>query len=773
MRFLYTYFTFCLLLAVPVSLIAQDEEEKDILPNSLLKQEALMLRDTASNEFLFLEEEEEYSSFTTDITPGYFQNERAFKVLMEFDENIEGATADGAAHLQQMETYLEGYINRFQIDNFQTDIQLIWMLGRVKQLNQKYDEAVFYYELAKTHGRGRDIKKLRIDSVISGPQSEWLPINQYYELLKVRAKIDTLYTPVDVLTNMGDFINSNSPDYAPFMHPTDSILIFTSRRDTSGMDPSDIIDPFSRHNEDLYYASIDIFTGEWGMAERLADQINTEYNEGSACLSPDGKTLYFTRCHPFKGEGDCDIYSAEYDPTDGTWSHVKNLGRNINSKAWDSQPNISADGEYLFFVSNRNGGFGGTDIYVAFWDSTSKSFGPAQNLGPLINTPNHEVTPFFHRINSTLYFSSTGHLFNYGGYDIFKARQVGRSWEQPKNVGPLVNTLNNEYYFSIDGAGETIFYSKSEDDVSVDHVKQNFDLYSFPMPMEARPDAIVKLEGELIDSVTGNKLVGIAMIVPLDDTIEVAPKKIKDGYFEFELIGNKRYRLYIMGPDFLTISNDFRVEGDTTFSVLTESFEQNKPIVFEALKFGKRSDKLKTIHKPKLDYIVEFLQRYPQFKLEIEGHTDSDGDAIMNKNLSQRRAEAIRGYLLKKGGFEEEKIAAIGYGEARPIVPNNNDSLKAINRRVEFKLVLDASFTEDYVNPTEAELKFNDDLEAEYDPEFEDEFDWSDEERSAWEEELELEDEDDLAKELEREILKSKFKDVKKKKKPSGGTTPR
>ena len=100
------------------------------------------------------------------------------------------------------------------------------------------------------------------------------------------------------------------------------------------------------------------------------------------------------------------------------------------------------------------------------------------------------------------------------------------------------------------------------------------------------------------------------MIVPLDDTIEVAPKKInKDGYFEFELIGNKRYRLYIMGPDFLTVANDFQLNQDTTFSVLTKSFEENKPIVFEALKFSSRSAKLKTTHKPKLDYIVEFLQR--------------------------------------------------------------------------------------------------------------------------------------------------------------------
>jgi len=727
-------------------------ERRQMLRTIIERQEALKMVDPETYKDLFMIPEGQYSALTNDIEVGYYQDKALLREISSLESD---PRAGSTAILKKLDELLEAYVINFKIDNFHKDLELIWKAGRVKQLLGKMDEAVYFYQLAEVHDHGEDVPRMALDSLLAPVATEWLPIDEYYRLLDIRKEIDTLIPPTPVLTSMGHMINSASPDYAPFMHPTDSILIFTSRRDTSGMTPEDVVDPFARHNEDLYYSYKNIYDGGWEAASRLSDSINSEFNEGSACLSPDGKILYFTRCHPLQGIGDCDIYAADYNPVDGTWSHVRNLGRAVNSKAWDSQPNISEDGRSLFFDSPRNGRFGGTDIYVSRMREDS-TWAPARNIGPLINTAQHEVTPYFHRINSTLYFSSTGHLPNFGGYDIFKARKMGRSWRQPKNVGPLVNTQKNEYYFSIDGPGKTIFYSKSQDEIDIDHVKQNFDLYSFPMPMEARPDADVKLSGLLIDSSTGNKLVGVAMIIPLDDTLEVAPKPISEnGYFEFDLINNKRYRIYIIGDNFLTISNDFELTGDTTFSVLTESFSNNKPIVFESLNFSSRSARLKSSDKPKLDYMVRFLKRYPQFKLTVEGHTDADGDEKMNKKLSQKRADAIRSYLIRKGDFQPNRIRALGYGEEKPIVPNNSDSLKAINRRVEFKLDWDESYVGEYLNPTEDELNFDNLEDVEYDPEAVDEFEFSEEERKAWERELELESVRDLKQELEREIVES------------------
>ena len=385
-------------------------------------------------------------------------------------------------------------------------------------------------------------------------------------------------------------------------------------------------------------------------------------------------------------------------------------------------------------------------------------WGLAQNLGPIINTPRSEVTPFFHKINGTLYFGSTGHLMSFGGYDIYKSRNIGVNWEPPKNVGPLVNTAGNEYYFSIDGAGKTIFYSNAQDPEQ-DHVDQNFDIWSFPMPMEARPDAIAKLRGVLVDSVSGYTLQGTVMIVDLDNGLEVAPKKINEfGYFEFDLVNNNRYRLYVLGDNFLTIKNDFVLNNDTTFEVLTQSISQEKPIVFESLEFGSNSARLKSDIRPKLDYIVRFLQTYPMFDLVVEGHTDSDGRDESNLRLSRERADAIRDYIMGTGGFEEGRVTSIGYGETRPLVPNDTDEHKQQNRRVEFKMVFNESYQNDgetYL-PMEEELFFDtaDDLLDEWEGINNGFEDWPEEEREAWEEELQISDELDLDAELEADILR-------------------
>lgn len=736
---------------------ALDPETAQMLQNIIQKQHALEMVDVETLRDLFFIPEGQYSALTTDIQPGLYEDKSKLKKIKE----LEATESGDPKVLEELDFLLENYVVNFKIDNFHKDVDLIWKAGRVKELRNKIDEAIFFYQLAEIHDHGEDAPRLALDSLLAPLTTEWLPIDEYYRLLKIRQEIDTMIAPSPVLQSMGDLINSKSPEYAPYMHPTDSVLIFTSRRDASGMTPKDVIDPFAKHNEDLYYSYKNIYDGGWEPAERLSDSINSEYNEGSACLSPDGRTLFFTRCHPMQGMGDCDIFVADYDPTTGIWSNVRPMGYRINSEAWDSQPNMSADGKSLYFVSNRNGGFGGSDIYVCTLEKDS-TWSMAKNLGPLINTAQNEVTPYFHQINSTLYFSSMGHLPGFGSFDIFKASKRGRSWRKPVNVGPLVNESSNEYYFSLDGPGRTIFYSKSQDGQDVDHAKQNFDLFSFPMPMEARPDADVKLSGLLIDSITGNKLVGVAMIIPLDDTLEVAPKTIgQNGYFEFDLINHKRYRIYIIGDNFLTISHDFEMKGDTTFAMITESFNQQKPIVFESLNFKASSAKLRSSDKPALDYMVRFLKRYPQFKLTIEGHTDSDGDSTMNKKLSQKRADAIRSYLIKKGDFPDERVIAKGLGESMPIVPNGNDSLKAINRRVEFKLLWDETFVGEFMNPTEGELNFDNLDDVEYDPDDVDEFEFSEEEKEAWEKELELETVKELKVELEKEIIKTIEKSLK------------
>ncbi|MCB0839402.1 MAG: OmpA family protein [Bacteroidetes bacterium] len=738
-------FTLALVLVVSLGRLSgqtTDPDEKGYQDANVLRQKSVLLR---TGDDVMLSAYDQSPQFpNVNILP-YFYDKKIIASIKKLESK---------GDVEELDKILLPYVEQFGVTNFQQDLPLIWLAGRVKHILGDTARAVYFYELAQIHNRGLAIPKLTYDSLVSETNTEWLPIDKYYELLEVRKRIDPMIKSKKVLQNMGPRINSDDPDYAPSMHPSDSVLIFTSRRDTSGMKSSEFIDPFHSVNEDLYFAEIDFMTGQWKESRRLSDTINSQFNEGSACLAADGKTLFFTRCRTGRGFGDCDIYSAIYDPTTDSWINVQNLGKNINSDSWDSQPNLSLDGQTLFFSSNRKGGFGGTDLYYSTLNEKGK-WSEAKNIGPLINTPQNEVTPFFHKINQTLYFSSTGHLKNFGGYDIFKSRWIGDRWESPDNVGPLVNTMGNEYYFSIDGKGETIFYANSKDPEK-DHVKQNFDLYSFPMPMEARPDAIAALRGFLVDSVSGYTLQGTVMIIDLEDSIEVAPKKINEyGYFEFDLINNKRYRIYVLGDNFLTVKKDILVTGDTTFQVLTQSFEENKPIVFEALNFGSNSTKLKATVKPHLDYVVRFLKNYPMFKLEVEGHTDSDGRAESNLSLSQKRAESIATYIIEQGEFNPDRVTSRGYGETRPIVPNDTEENKEKNRRVEFKLTLDKSYEGDLWLPTSDELFIDEELDLiddEFDPN--EEFEWSEEERKSWEEELDVDPDLDLEAELEDDILR-------------------
>lgn len=748
--------------------VAQDET--DILAREyLIKQKSLLIQtDDMSPEEMRVQKA--MVELTNGGQPGLYENKRVHERIMQLIDTV-WETDDNAAMLAELDELLEGYLPRFQAENFTRDYNFIWMLGRVKEQLGDTALAVLYFQLAELHNHSEE-REAYLDNLLSATRSEWVTIEEYYKLLKIRKRVDTMLRDPKIKEKMSDAVNSSDADYAPHMHRSDSVLIFTSRRDTSGLDRSTIVDPFGTRNEDLYVSEFDIFLRDWQPAHSspFRDSVNTQYSEGSACLSDDAKTLFFTRCHPTEGIGNCDIYMASYDPATQTFVKVRNLGPNVNSPSWDSQPHLSQNGKALFFVSARNGGFGGTDIYVSYFDSTTMEWGPASNLGPLINTARSEITPFYLADKATLYFSSTGHLFNYGGHDIFKSHWLGDRWEIPKNVGPLVNDVAHQEYFSISGDGRYIYYASSPEGVR-NRVDQDYDLFSFPMPMEALGEADAWLKGVLRDSVTGYPLVGRVIVIDLEEGIEVTPKVLNDsGYFEFQLIDNRRYRLYVVGDNYLTVKRNFRMEGDTTFNIFTKSFEEGKPFVFERMEFRTNSSKLSGRNKPNLDHLARFLNNYPQFKLIIEGHTDAVGDADRNMELSIERAERIQDYIMRKGGFDPARISSTGYGETRPLVPNDTEENRAQNRRVEFKLVVDETYEGEIFWPTDEEFFFEDDPIIESDPDFDGEFDWEDIRDEGWDTEPLIEDDFespigeilDPSKELDAMILEALKEEAKR-----------
>lgn len=607
------------------------------------------------------------------LFPFYFPNVNQINFYEDETALNKIYKAQESKNWERFKDLLEDYVKKFATENFYKDTRFIWQLAKMEELYGDFEKAKDLYRLALKHHQSKiDLRQMEIfmDSVKLENTDDYVPIDYYYELVDFRKSIDTLVPPRGILLSMGKQINSNMADYAPALTLDNKTMIFTSKRSLSGSLLS------NNSNEDLYIAIQE--DGTWQDAVQLRD-INSRYNEGSATLNAEGNQIIFARCGSPDGFGNCDLYETHLQE-DSTWSQAVNLGANLNSKAWDSHPSLSVTGDSLFFASDRIGGFGLSDIYFSVKDKDG-NWTRARNLGPVVNTRGNEVSPFIHPRYKILYFSSNGHLLNFGGFDIYKANAKSFLWDEPQNIGPLINTEGDEYYFTIDSESEDLFYAGSSSMRS-----NNLDLFSFPLPMEAQPGANTKVSGVVTDTVKGKPFRGIVSIVDIENGIEIAPKFTReDGSFEFNLINNANYVMVVQSDELFRIEEMFFLSGDTVMNRNVDPLTSK--IRFKSIEFEENSAKLRPDMYIDLDKVVDFLLDYPEFKLKISGHTDSSGDEIRNKSLSQERADAIREYIILLHPIEKERVVAEGYGNSEPVVEKEEtDDDRRLNRRVEFEI---------------------------------------------------------------------------------------
>ncbi len=594
----------------------------------------------------------------------YYYNEKQLQNILK---------KENARDLEGLYDLLGTYIANFGIQNFYKDTHLLWQYAKLTELYGEMDDAIMLYKLVlKHHREDINLEELEIyyDSISKRELGKYVPIEYYYELIDYRRDVDTLRPPRGWKTNMGHMINSEYSDYGPSLAMDDKMLIFTSKRNiiSSGID--------TRQNEDIFFTTSEF--DQWGYAEPL-QALNTIYNEGSVCLSKDGKTMYFSRCDAPDSYGNCDLYTSILQ-ADSTWSRPVNLGVNVNSRAWDSHPALSHNDDTLYFASDRIGGFGMSDIYYTFKDKKGQ-WVPAKNLGPVINSRSSEVSPFIHPAHHVLYFSSNGYVLNFGEFDIYKSSRKEGYWHEADNIGPLVNGSGSEFYFTIDAKSRNLYYARS-----IENDLNNLDLYSFPLPMEAQPLATTSLYGSLLDADTGDPFErGIVSIIDIENGIEVAPQYLSsEGRFDFKLINNKQYLIIVQGDEFFRVEELFFLDGDTELNMVTESISSR--LKFTSIEFDNASAELKASMYADLDKLSNFLLDNPEFKLKISGHTDSDGGFDFNMDLSKDRATSIADYIIYFGRISSARIETYGYGSTQPIVKEETEEDKALNRRVEFEL---------------------------------------------------------------------------------------
>lgn len=534
------------------------------------------------------------------------------------------------------------------------DARIYYVLGESELLTGDYAEAKVNFLKFQQQYTGDD------QDLISKTKKYITDCNFAVDAIKKPTKFEPI--------NMGFYVNSENRDYFPALTADGQTIIFS--RVVEG-------------NEDFFVSNKK--DNEWQKATGLSKVINTvNYNEGAQSISPDGKYLFFTGCNRPDGLGRCDIYVSHKNGND--WGKPKNLGNIINSEHWESQPSISPDGGTLYFVSNRPGGIGGYDIWKSMLTEDGVWTDPV-NLGPQINTPFDENTPFIHADGKTLYFSSNGWP-GFGDKDIFYSRlKDDGNFSTPVNMGYPLNTFNEETGLIVTADGSEGLFSSNLGGGFGD-----FDIYRFKMPDFAKPQPITYVKGIVRDKESKELLEATVLIIDLKNNRAVFndyTSAITGDFLAVMPLGTD-YSFNVDAEGYLFNSQRFELKESTgakpyEVEILLEKIKIGSKVTMQNIFFDTNKFDLLPPSVIELNFLIELLNTNSGVEIEIEGHTDNVGDEKLNQKLSENRAKAVLEFLVKNG-IDKRRLTFKGYGESNPKSDNSTEEGKKQNRRTEFKI---------------------------------------------------------------------------------------
>lgn len=495
------------------------------------------------------------------------------------------------------------------------------------------------------------------------------------------------------LYNMGGNINSLGKEYSPVISPDMRKIFFTGR------DREDNIG-----GEDIFISQ---YVGNrWIVAKPLLGKINTESNEYINSISADGNTLVlFGNYLNALGRGD-NFYTEK---TKNGFTEVQQYPEPINSKWWDADAFLTADGKAIIFSSERPGGvgeyhpkgdyhhgmlWGNTDLYIVVKEPDGSWGKTAINLGSAINTPYTERTPFLHPDGKTLYFSSDGHT-GLGKSDVFKSVRLNDSswteWSEPVNLGKEINTPNEDWGYKISIEGKQAYFSTVNDMGFGEE-----DIYYVELPEEVQPVSdVVTVNGKVLDE-NGSPVDAIIKWedVELKKEVGVAKTDPVTGEYFIALPTGRYYAYYADVKGFYSIVNYLDLTAakafeqiSTNMSVISveELKNSGKAIKIENIFFDSGKFDLKEESHEALSLLYRFMHANPELMVELNAHTDDIGSDHFNQELSEKRAASVVRYLVEIG-IDASRLIPQGFGEIQPVAPNNTEEGRALNRRVEFRL---------------------------------------------------------------------------------------
>ena len=492
--------------------------------------------------------------------------------------------------------------------------------------------------------------------------------------------------------------NSRRADYCPVLagDQWDRLYFSSTRNDALGDELSGIT---GAKPGDIFFSDKDD-KGKWSKPQTIESGLNTEYDEGACCLSPDGSTMYLTQClsdasYPRFAQ----IVTAQR--SDASWGKTTPLLITNDTLSAYAHPAVSPDGEWLYFVSDMPGGKGGLDI----WRMRLTANGPVgvENLGEPINTPGDEMFPSF-RPNGDFYFSSDGHP-GFGGLDIFIATVGEDGKYHLSHPGYPLNSQGDDFGMTFQGQLNQGFFSSNRGDGrGWDHV------YSF-----YNPEIVQTIRGWIYEQDGYELTAGEARIVGTDGTnLRLGVRG--DGSFEYVVKPGVDYIILAMCDGFLNHKEEIHVDSVKESKVYDLQFPLasiSAPVLIDNIFYAFDKATLLPESKNALDSLILMLNENPNITIELSAHTDYRGAEAYNKKLSQKRAESVVNYLINHG-IAADRLTAVGYGEEKPktirrkvaerypwlkendvlteefilkLKPEQQETANALNRRTEFKVL--------------------------------------------------------------------------------------
>ena len=472
-----------------------------------------------------------------------------------------------------------------------------------------------------------------------------------------------------------EFNAKRSSNFAPaFITADGDALVFTSNRQEQKSTEKKKVRNSSVTGVPTFnlYSARKNAAGKWEdieLCEGLYSETESEEEEGTTqkqtstaelgvcSFAEEGRMMYFTYSKPINGQDiGAKIYTSQR--ASGEWSEAQELKLFSDSSITVGHPSICATGDTLYFVSDAPGGYGGKDIYMAI--NSGGAWDDIRNLGPTINTSDDELFPYI-RQDGRLYFSSKGHP-GYGGLDLFYAIPEDTIWTV-FNMGAPFNSMGDDFGITFAGATEDGFFTSNRGQ------KKGYDLiYSFTLPqlefiIEGK---VLNTDGEHLSEAT-LRLVG-------NDGTNVKTQIRRDGTYRLKLNKDTRYAMLATSRGFLNQKHTFATEGLKDSHTYKQDFTLapiSRPVKMDNIFFKFGSWELTPDSEAGLKALVKLLNDNPNITIELAAHTDLVGNNEANQELSHKRAQSVVDYLIKHG-IEKERLTAIGYGEEKPVVVDDN-----------------------------------------------------------------------------------------------------